>query len=146
MAFLELQKILDKQIAQESKAQIRKAFQKSFQKKKNEMIAEFLNHPVTIELKSGIISQNIRGTLGGDGNLFSFIGFQSGDDPIGPILKKLQEISFEQDGVSIRKINYRVNMPLAAEIFAETPLPYFSGRSWAKGIETGISGLGFYLN
>jgi hypothetical protein len=24
-------------------------------------------------------------------------------------------------------------------------MPWAAGRSWAKGIETGISGLGFYL-
>ena len=36
-------------------------------------------------------------------------------------------------------------IPDAKEIFAVTPIPWATGRSWAKGIETGISGLGYYL-
>ena len=36
--------------------------------------------------------------------------------------------------------------PSADDIFRVTPLPWAEGRSWAKGIESGISGLGYYLN
>ena len=36
--------------------------------------------------------------------------------------------------------------PSADDIFRMTPLPWAEGRSWAKGIESGISGLGYYLN
>ena len=36
-------------------------------------------------------------------------------------------------------------MPTKEQIFAVTPLPYIGGRSWAEGIERGISGLGFLL-
>ena len=39
-----------------------------------------------------------------------------------------------------------ITVPTAKEIFKVTPLPWATGRSWAKGIETGISGLGRYLN
>jgi hypothetical protein len=38
MASIELQQILSKNLASESRLQVRKLFQKSFQKKKNEMI------------------------------------------------------------------------------------------------------------
>ena len=37
------------------------------------------------------------------------------------------------------------DIPSAADIFTITPMPWASGRSWAKGIESGISGLGYYL-
>ena len=40
------------------------------------MIAKFLNHPVTIEIKGGIDASNISGTLSGITNLYSFIGFR----------------------------------------------------------------------
>ena len=40
-----------------------------------EMISEFENHPITRELEMGPGGQNISGTLGGKGNLFTFIGF-----------------------------------------------------------------------
>jgi len=38
-----------------------------------------------------------------------------------------------------------VTLPEAQEIFKATPLPWAPGRSWAKGIESGLSGLGYYL-
>ena len=145
MASIELQQILNKSLAIEARPQIRKEFQRAFQKKKNEMIADFLNHPVTVELKGGISSKNVSGTLGGITNLFSFIGFESGSDPIDPILEILERTTFDYINSSGKKINYRINLPLKEEIFEVTPFPYASGRSWARGIETGISGLGFYL-
>ena len=70
--------------------QSRKLIKSSFLKKKSQMIADFLNHPVTQEIKGGIGATNISGTLGGVTNLFSFIGFEQGDDPITPIVEMLQ--------------------------------------------------------
>lgn len=146
MTTLNLQSEINKKLAPQVRPEIRKLFQRSFQKKKNKMIAEFLNHPVTIEIKGGVNSTNISGTLGGgSGNLFSFIGFDSNDDPTEPILRILEQISFDYLNTSTKRINYRINLPSAKEIFAVTPMPWATGRSWAKGIETGISGLGFYL-
>jgi hypothetical protein len=36
-------------------------------------------------------------------------------------------------------------MPAKEDIWEVTPMPWAEGRSWAKGIETGISGLGEYF-
>jgi hypothetical protein len=143
---IELDAELDKNLALESRVEVRKFFQKAFQKKKNQMIAEFLNHPVTIEIKGGINASNISGTLGGgSGNLFSFIGFNAGDEPIEPILRLLESTTFDYVNASKKRINYRINLPTAKDVFRATPMPWATGRSWAKGIETGISGLGYYL-
>ena len=68
------------------------------------MIAEFLNHPISLELKGGISANNISGTLGGVTNLFSFIGFDSGDDPIDPIVEILQKTIFQMTSFSKNKI------------------------------------------
>ena len=38
-----------------------------------------------------------------------------------------------------------IDFPTAKDIFRVTPLPWATGRSWAQGIETGISGLGYYI-
>ena len=57
---------------------------------KERMIQEFLNHNVTKEINLGPNAENISGTLSGYGNLFSFIGFEKGDDPIKPILDILE--------------------------------------------------------
>jgi hypothetical protein len=43
-------------------------------------------------------------------------------------------------------LEFEVTLPDAKDIFAVTPLPWAPGRSWAKGIESGLSGLGYYLN
>ena len=145
MSSIELQNIVNQNLAKESRTQVKNLFQKSFQKKKNQMIAEFLNHPVSLELKGGISANNISGTLGGVTNLFSFIGFDSGYDPIDPIVEILQKTIFQMTSFSKNKINYIVELPTKEQIFEVTPLPYASGRSWAKGIESGISGLGYYL-
>ena len=53
----------------------------SFEKVKSEMIEEFLDHKVTQEIIAGPTADNISGTLGGYGNLFSYIGFNEGDEP-----------------------------------------------------------------
>ena len=41
----------------------------------------------------------------------------------------------------------RFSIPTAAEIFKATPMPWpgTTGRSWAKGVESGISGLNYFL-
>lgn len=117
-----------------------------FKKMKQELIEQFKNHPVTSEIEAGPKATNISGTLGGRGNLFSFIGFNSNDKPTQPIYRKLEQISLQstsiaKDGRSKTFIFY----PTAEEIFKVTPMPWAEGRSWAKGIETGISGFGAYL-
>ena len=143
---LQLDAELNKSLALESKIQVKKVFNTAFEKKKKSMITEFLNHPVTVEIKGGIGASNVSGTLGGgSGNLFSFIGFNSGDKPIEDILKILESTNFDYVNASKKRINYRVNLPTPEEVFKATPMPWAPGRSWAKGIETGISGLGYYL-
>lgn len=138
-------KALSKQIPRLLRKETEQLIRKAFQRKKDEMIAEFLNHPVTIEIKGGIDASNISGTLSGITNLYSFIGFDSSDDPIAPIVSKLQETHLVFSGIQGNKIIFNAEIPSSEEIFKETPLPYMSGRSWAKSIETGLSGLGYYL-
>jgi len=129
-----------------TRVEVQKQLNKSFQLVKNKMIAEFLNHPVTIELKGGIEAKNISGTLsGGSGNLFSFIGFDSGDDPTDKIEKILLRTNLLFSRFGSKSIEFTIDVPTPQEIFEVTPMPWAPGRSWAKGIENGISGLGFYL-
>ena len=120
---------------------------KEFEIIKNNFISEFNNHPVTREIEAGAGSTNISRTLGGYGNLFSYIGFSAGDKPIQNIRNKFNEIfitnvNIKKDGSSIVFISY----PQPKDIFAVTPLPWAEGRSWAEGIERGLPGFGSYLN
>jgi hypothetical protein len=120
------------------------AFDK-FKDLKNQLLLEFNNHLITQEIKLGPNGSNISGTLGGQSNLFAFIGFDSSDDPIRPILDILEniEIRFVKD-IEIGSL-FTVSFPEPSDIFAVTPMPWASGRSWAKGIEQGISGLGYLI-
>ena len=108
------------------------------------MILDFLSLPVTEEIAAGPDSSNVSGTLSGKGNLFGFIGFEELDKPIEPIIDLL-----ESSDIVIREGSdylVTITIPSAASIFNATPMPWATGRSWAKGIESGISGLGFYIN
>tara|TARA_R110001632_G_scaffold35298_3_gene89141 strand:- start:10399 stop:10983 length:585 start_codon:yes stop_codon:yes gene_type:complete len=134
------------QIPKIARLETQKQFKKSFEKIKNQMISEFLSHPVTQEIKAGPNASNTSGTLGGgSGNLFSFIGFDSGSDPIDSIEKLLLSTAFTFSKLGKNSVNFSIYIPSAQEIFSITPMPWATGRSWAKGIETGISGLGYYL-
>jgi len=114
-----------------------------------EMLKAFESHPVTKEIKSGPDGYNQSGTLGGYGNLYSFIGFEEGMDPIAPIrkiLKKTLKVRAIPANHKSMVMNFLVELPSKEELFAASPMPWATGRSWIDGIEKGISGLGEYLN
>ena len=115
----------------------------------SKMIANFENHLVTKEIESGPDGYNMSGTLSGYGNLYSFIGFEEGMDPITPIRRILQkslEIKSLPSGARSMITNFLVELPSKQEIIEASPMPWAEGRSWVEGIEKGISGLGQYLN
>jgi hypothetical protein len=142
---LDVQNVLNKQLGKVVRRDFESEAKKRFELIKKELINEFLNHPVTLELLAGASGSNISNTLNGTSNLFSFIGFDSSYDPIQPILSILNSIQITYGGEINMGNKFIVNMPTAEDIFAVTPMPWASGRSWAKGIERGISGLGFLL-
>lgn len=118
-----------------------------FNQIRQDMIDEFLNHPVTEEIALGPKLGWSSPFLGGYGDLFSFIGFNKSDDPIEPIVKKLRGLRFFT--VFSKGFDHKFEVrffPTIDDIAAVTPMPWASGRSWAEGIESGISGLGSYLN
>ena len=117
-----------------------------FEKVKRETINEFNNHLVTQEIEAGPNADNISRTLGGRGNLFSFIGFNKGDKPTVPIRQAFEDMTLtstivRRNGSSESQILY----PSKDDIFKVTPMPWAEGRSWAAGIEQGISNLGQFL-
>jgi len=141
-------KDLDLRKSKEYVFAVKQIINDSFNQIKNLMIMEFDSHPVTREIEAGANASNISRTLGGNGNLFSFIGFEKGDNPTAIIRNMLisqtylNSIVVKRDG----SVDTIVSYPQPKEIFAVTPLPWADGRSWAEGIERGMSGLGFYLN
>jgi len=116
-----------------------------FEKVKKEILNEFNTHPVTVEIEGGIYASNISNTLSGVTNLFSFIGFEANDRPIDPVRNLLQQSTMRKNIGRRGLISYTFEIPTTKDIFLITPLPWAVGRSWAKGIEEGLSGLGYYL-
>ena len=126
---------------------------KTLQIAKNEALKDFATHPVTRELKAGPDSNNVSGTLGGRGNLFSFIGFRDGIDPTLVIQRAIQ-MSRISGTPAVRQvgknsgtftISFNASIPSKQELEAMTPMPFEGGRSWLTSIERGISGLSYYI-
>jgi hypothetical protein len=146
---LDVKNALKRQVPKAVRKDFEREIRDKFKKIKQEMIKEFLSDPVTMEIMAGPTSTNISGTLGGISNLFAFIGFDQGDQPIAPILNSLEsvDIIYNKELTKTNQIgvSFNVFLPTAEEIFAITPLPWATGRSWAQGIERGLSGLGYLL-
>ena len=145
---LDVKNALLRQVPKLKRKDIEAQAKEKFKKIKAEMIKEFLDNPITQEIMAGPSGVNISGTLDGVSNLFAFIGFNEGEDPIAPILIILENVDMQYNR-EIRRgkpgLMFKVNLPTAEDIFAVTPLPWATGRSWAEGIERGLSGLGYLL-
>jgi len=141
----DVQVLIDKQSAVALKNTFEKSVTLQFNNIKRQMISEFLNHDVTKEIKAGPESQNISNTLGGYGNLFSYIGFYEGEDPTDPVTELLEKTNIQFSRLIDGGAVWNIYMPTKEDVWEVTPMPWAEGRSWAKGIETGISGLGEYF-
>ena len=128
------------------KKMVRDIVQKEVEKEKALFQQDFESHPVTQELDGGENASNISGTLGGYGNLFSFLGFNQGTNPTAPVKFLIQRITLDRNiQATGNGFKVRVNVPSKEEFGAVSRLPFEGGRSWLLDIERGISGLGAYL-
>ena len=117
---------------------------KEFKKIKEEMLSEFDDHPVTRELDQKTSADP--SSFVGNGSLFGFIGFDRSDEPTQIVSEMLDSSELKFIRIKGETVDFKIFYPSKEELFEATPLPWATGRSWAKGIETGISGLGRYLN
>lgn len=129
--------------------------ERKFRQAKQEMLREFDDDKVTEELKGGEEAENLSGTLanyksaeGENGNLFSFIGFLSGDDPAGALrdfiedntrLNTIPVLNSQDSKLNFRFLGY---VPSAADIRRVTQVPegWDQGYalSWVTLIEEGV--------
>lgn len=140
-----MDKATSRQVAKIIKDDFEKRIERSFNIIKNQMIKELLNHKITKEILQGSGGRNSSKTLDGYGNLFTFIGFEASTSPIDPIIKEFEKTTIKFRGLTDEGALWNIYMPASQDIWDVTPMPWAEGRSWAKGIETGISGLGWYL-
>jgi hypothetical protein len=118
---------------------------KIVQKEKSILISNFESHPVTQEIEGGSSAGNISGTLGGYGNLFSFLGFEQGSKPVATVRALLNTISLGRVYKQGDGFIAQIIVPSKDELIAVSKLPWEFGRSWLFDVEKSISGLGFYL-
>ena len=124
---------------------------KNFERERKKVINEFENHLITKEIELGPDAYNISGTTHGVGNLYSFIGFPQGSNPIEPVRKLMMGIKIsrrpQKTVISKNKIEkvYKIYSPGMADFQAVTPMPWETGLSWVRGVERGISGFGHFM-
>jgi hypothetical protein len=118
-----------------------------FNQAKASILKEFLSDIVTREIKGGANASNSSGVLGGYGNLFSYIGFYDGFDPIAPIEEYISSYPFHAKILSGRggSFNIKVKFPSIERIKQLSGMPWEEGNSWVMGIERGISGFSNYM-
>jgi len=115
-----------------------------------ELLKEFKSSDISKEIEDGNGATNTSGTLGGYGNLFSFIGFKAGSNPIGTVVQYLiSKIKITKNInyliISDKKIRVSVlaSIPNKQEL-ADISQTEWDG-SWLLKMSTGISGLGYYI-
>lgn len=116
------------------------------EEEKVKYINDIKTHPISQELANGPTSENISKTLDGPGNLFSFIGFNEGENPVQDLVDIIdRNTTIKQVLSKDETFKFEVLTPSLDELKSVTPMPFEGGNSWLKGIENGISGFTNYL-
>ena len=143
-----LQRTLARKVPPVISKEIFNNLEKEFEKAKAKLLRDFETHSVTQELGGKEGASNLSMTLGGEGNLYSFIGF-AGEDALAALRELLTDgIKIVSKQIDRNKLIFtlKISVPDGNTIAAATPMPWAPGLSWAEGIEKGISGLGHFLN
>ena len=119
---------------------------KRFDEAKKRLMKDFDNHAVTKELIAGPDGGNLSDTLGGYGNLFSYMGFPSGATPTTAVRNFLIQAikikrSSNRGGLNV---SYNINVPSLKD-FSFASMPWETGKNWVEGVEVGVSGFSYYL-
>lgn len=123
----------------------REALKKANQIKK-EAMDELNAHPVTKEIDAGPSATGSQ-LLGGRGNLFGFLGFNNGTQPVEIIRNVFDRMLTVDKRAGLIKriandkliIEYKIqDVPTITDIYQLTPLTW-STKSWVKGIQRGIT-------
>ena len=125
------------------------AIKARFDSAKKSMINEFVEHDVTKEIAAGPHADPDSGVVSG-GNLFSYIGFYEGSDPVAEVVNTLEEETRIAPNPSLKmtgnllNFGFSIHVPTRNQLTQSRLMPWVN-RSWLYGIEEGISGVGNYL-
>jgi len=126
-----------------------KLARKKYETGKKVFFKQFDGHPVTREIKRGPESDNSSGLLEGEGNLFSFFGFNYGEDPIEDVKFYLENsFSFNRGSYRQKQWNFKIKAPDKEQVEEYVVGKYgadYTSESWIAGVEKGYSGLNYYL-
>lgn len=132
--------------------QARLLAERKLAEQKLELINNFISHPVSKEIAGGSGVSNSSGTLGGYGNLFSFIGFNGGENPVEDwvnFLEKKIKILGKKRNIQSGKNNFIFQFEVVGiadnDYVSNARMPWESGRSWILSIERGISGFSNFI-
>lgn len=142
--------------------------QAEVEQRKDILIANLLNHEISREIMAGpdlggFSADGSKVLPGGYGNLFSFIGFESGRRPIEELKEFLENsitvrpkfsgVLFKAAIIGRRLIGkgrgldsflFEVRTPTQEEIEQRTPVAWAGGKGWTRLIEEGINNFSFY--
>jgi hypothetical protein len=123
-----------------------KKMRDNLERAKRKMVGEFDAHPVTREISAGPSAVNISNTLTGYGNLFTFIGFSSGESPTSAVREYLLSApKIVRSRLVSNSMIFTIEVPALSDFKNISRMPWEGGRSWLQGIETGISGFSYYM-
>jgi hypothetical protein len=117
--------------------------------RKKKFMAKFYAHPVSREVSGGPDASNTSGVIIGEGNLFSFIGFEKGSRPVetlGEFLDSFISMEYVKYDQKLGEWYFRIKLPSQKDVLPVSKIPWQQGASWAFEIEKGIAGIGHYLH
>jgi hypothetical protein len=145
--------VLEKPIERAILPAARRIAKERFESSLNQLVSEIEADPVSQEINAGndvVKSKFIKGGGKYGANLFSFIGFEAGSEPVKELVSyirksfKINLFNIKKDG---NKYNFQASFPSEGDVKSAFPFPdgWSGGRSWITGIERGITGAINYI-
>lgn len=127
-----------------------KVANQTFKEEKERLMDLIDKHRISQELNEGVKgSSNIAALDDVEGDLYSFLGFPDGFDPVENLKKTVsRQVRLDSNKLrnKTRRKVYFIIVPSLDDVAVQTPMKYLSGRSWLSSIEEGISGLSHYIS
>jgi hypothetical protein len=124
---------------------LREILEERFESAKAELLDAVRSHPISVDIMSHAPSSRLNSSRG---TLFGFLGFNSGDDPVGVLVDFLDtNITFRPNSSTSGKLfSSSVFYPDKKSFNTKEFELEWTDQGWPIMIEEGISGLPYYLN
>lgn len=136
------------QVKTTSEATIKKAARDMYYGARRRFMVNFDNHAVTKEIEIGRNDPgvDVSGPTKGYGNLWGFLGFDVGTNPVADLRQYLVNSMHLNEGNFRNGMwTFRVMAPSDQEVYAETVISRY-GKSWVETVEDGTTDLSYFLS